>query len=358
MNKFKKFSQSIIINGKEIGPQHPPYIIAELSGNHQGTIEQALDLIDKAAATGANAIKIQTYTPDTITLKHNGPEFIIKKGLWANRTLYDLYKEAHTPWEWHKTLFERAHYHGITLFSSPFDDTAVDLLEDLNCPAYKIASYEITDIGLIKRVASTGKPVIISTGLATLEEIEEAVETVYDAGGRQLVVLHCISGYPTPIEDCNLLTITDLKRRFSFPIGLSDHTIDQIASVTSIALGASLIEKHFALDRNSGAVDAAFSLNPDEFKELVMQANRAYLALGKIDYSVKPSEADGRIFRRSLYVIKDITQGELLSYDNIRSIRPGLGMHPRYLSELIGATAKRDLKYGTPLKQEDILKKE
>ncbi len=353
MNKFKQFSPTITINGREIGPGHPPYIIAELSGNHQGNIDQALELIDKAAATGAEAIKIQTYTADTITLKHDGPEFLIKKGLWANRTLYDLYEEAHTPWDWHKALFERAQSLGITLFSSPFDDTAVDLLEDLNCPAYKIASYEITDIGLIKKVTSTGKPIIISTGLATLEEIEEAVETVFDSGGKELIVLHCISGYPTPIEDCNLNTIIDLKQHFSFPIGLSDHTIDQTASVTAVALGASLIEKHFTLNKDS--VDGAFSLYPDEFKDLVFQAKRAYLALGKVDYSIKASEADGRTFRRSLYVVQDIKQGERLNHENIRSVRPGLGMHPRHLPEIIGATAKRDLKYGTPLKQDDII---
>ncbi|RUR13999.1 pseudaminic acid synthase [Legionella sp. km772] len=353
MNKFKQFSTTVTINGRTIGPGHPPYIIAELSGNHQGDINQALDLIDQAAKTGAEAIKIQTYRADTITLKHDGPEFLIKKGLWANRTLYDLYEEAHTPWEWHQALFERAHAHGITLFSSPFDDTAVDLLEDLNCPAYKIASYEITDIGLIKKVTSTGKPIIISTGLASLDEIEEAVETVFDNGGRELVVLHCISGYPTPIEDCNLNTITDLRQRFSFPIGLSDHTIDQTASVTAVALGASLIEKHFTLDKNS--VDGAFSLYPDEFKELVFQAKRAYQALGKVDYSIKASEIDGRTFRRSLYVVQDIKQGETLSYENIRSVRPALGLHPRYLTKVIGAKAKRDLKYGTPLSQDDII---
>ena len=354
MKKFTSFLKTVSINGRAIGPGHPPYIVAELSGNHQGSLEQALELIDEAAATGAEAIKIQTYTADTITIKHDGPEFIIKKGLWANRTLYDLYEEAYTPWEWHKALFERAKMHGISLFSSPFDNTAVDLLEDLACPAYKIASYEITDIGLIKRVSATGKPVIISTGLASLEEIEEAVEAVYEAGGKEIIVLHCISGYPTPIEDCNLNTILDLKERFSFPVGLSDHTIDQTASVTAVALGANFIEKHFTLDKNNGSVDAAFSLNPDEFKELVSQAHLAYKALGTVDYSIKASEADGRGFRRSLYVVKDIKAGERLSTENIRSIRPSLGLHPRYLSKIIGAKARIDLPYGTPLKQEDI----
>lgn len=350
----EQFFPIVNINDRRIGPGHSPYIVAELSGNHQGNMNQAIDLITKAAETGVDAIKIQTYRPDTITLKHDGPEFQIKKGLWANRTLYDLYEEAHTPWEWHESLFQHARSLGITLFSSPFDSTAVDLLEDLNCPAYKIASYEITDIGLIKQVTSTGKPIIISTGLATLAEIEEAVEAVYDAGGRELIVLHCISGYPTPIDDCNLNTITDLKQHFPFPIGLSDHTIDCIASVTAVALGANFIEKHFTLDRNNGSVDGAFSLNPIEFKELIYQAKLAHKALGKVDYSVKESELDGRAMRRSLYVVKNIKKGETLSKDNIRSIRPGYGMHPRYLPKVIGAKANKDLLYGTPLKQEDI----
>ena len=354
MKHVKLFKNEFQINNRWIGPNHPPYIVAELSGNHQGDINQALELIDKAASTGVDAIKIQTYTADTITLNHNGPEFMIEKGLWANRTLYDLYQEAYTPWEWHAALFERATEHGITLFSSPFDNTAVDLLESLQCPAYKIASYELIDIGLIKRVASTGKPVILSTGLATLDEIEEAVETVYEAGGRQIVILHCISGYPTPIEDCNLKTIADLQTRFSCPIGLSDHTIDHVASVTAVALGAHFIEKHFTLDRNNGSVDAAFSLNPDEFTALVREAHRASQALGKVDYSVKASEVGGRNFRRSLYVTKDMAKGELFTENNIRSVRPGLGLHPRYLSEVLGTKASRDLKFGTPLSKDDF----
>jgi pseudaminic acid synthase len=354
MLKFQGFSKEFQINGQSIGPNHPPYIVAELSGNHQGDINKALELIDKAAGTGANAIKIQTYTPDTITLNHDGPEFMIKGGLWKNRTLYNLYAEAYTPWEWHPALFARAKKHNITLFSSPFDDSAVDLLESLDCPAYKIASFEITDIGLIKKVASTGKPVIISTGLATLSEIEEAVETVWDSGGRQLVVLHCISGYPTPIDDCHLQTITDLKKHFSFPIGLSDHTIDHIASVTAVALGARLIEKHFKLDDSDNSVDAAFSLDPQEFATLVAEAHRAYRALGHAEYGVKASEGDGRMFRRSLYIVKDIKKGDILGPEHVRSVRPGLGLHPRYLPKILGVAVTRDLKFGTPLSKKDI----
>lgn len=354
MTSYNLFDKEIQINGRLIGENHPPYIIAELSGNHQGDINKALELIDKAAATGADAIKIQTYTPDTITLNHNGPEFLIKGGLWKNRTLYDLYSEAYTPWEWHPALFERAKSHNITLFSSPFDDTAVDLLESLGAPAYKIASFEITDIGLIKKMASTGKPIIMSTGLATLEEIQEAVQAVYDAGGRQLAVLHCISGYPTPIEDCHLATIADLKKQFSCPVGLSDHTIDHVASVTAVALGARLIEKHFKLNESDTSVDAAFSLDPKQFSALVVEANRAYKAIGHAEYAVKASEGEGRKFRRSLYIVKDIKQGEQLSKEHVRSVRPGLGLHPRYLPLIIGVTVKRDLHFGTALTKEDI----
>lgn len=354
MTQFKSFAKEVSINGRTIGPSHPPYIVAELSANHQGKLDKALELIDEAAATGADAIKIQTYTPDTITLNHNGPEFLISGGLWANKTLYDLYSDAYTPWEWHPALFERAEKLGITLFSSPFDSTAIDLLESLHCPAYKIASYELVDIPLIKKAAATGKPIIMSTGLATLEEIEEAVATVHDAGGKELIILHCISGYPTPIEECNLNTIIDLKRRFVSPIGLSDHTIDHVASVTAVALGASMIEKHFKLNNSDTSVDAAFSLEPEQFKNLVIEASRAYKALGHTEYGIKASEGDGRKFRRSLYIVKDIKKGEVLTAEHIRSVRPALGMHPRYLLQVIGATAKKDLVFGTPLNEHDI----
>ena len=348
------FLETFRIDGRAIGPTQPPYIIAELSANHKGDLGRAIDLIDAAAASGADAVKLQTYRPDTITLNHNGPEFRIEDGLWAGRTLFDLYEDAHTPWEWHKPLFERAKAHGITLFSSPFDSSAIELLEDLRSPAYKIASFEITDIGLIQRAVTTGKPIIISTGLATLDEIVEAVDTVRDAGGTQLALLHCISGYPTPLEDCNLRTITDLKSRFRFPVGLSDHTVDSIASITAVALGASIIEKHFTLDRNDGSVDAAFSLAPKQFKALVDESKRAWKSLGVAGYEIKQSEAGGREFRRSLYVSKPIKQQEKFTEDNIRSVRPGLGLHPRYYPDVLKATATQDLTIGTALSWEHI----
>jgi pseudaminic acid synthase len=340
---------AITIAGRRISRHDSPYIIVELSGNHKGSLEQALLLIDHAAATGADAIKIQTYTADTITLKHNGPDFTLAGGLWAGRTLHDLYEEAHTPWDWHGELFERAKHHGIPLFSSPFDSTAIDLLESLDCPAYKIASFEINDIGLIKAATQTGKPIIMSTGLATLDEIEEAVQAVIDAGGKQLALLHCISGYPTPIADCNLRTLLDMQTRFAVPIGLSDHTIDNTAATTAVALGAAIVEKHFTLDRSDGSVDAAFSLEPDEFSQMVTSCNDAYLALGHSGYEIKPSEAGGRDFRRSLYVTKTMQKGDVFTPEHVRSVRPGKGLHTRYLDNVLGKPCARDIEFGTAL---------
>lgn len=354
MNKSQHLSEAFSISGRRISREDSPYIIVELSGNHKGDLEQALALIDHAAATGADAIKIQTYTADTITLKHDGPDFMLEGGLWAGRSLHDLYQEAHTPWEWHPALFARAKTHNIPIFSSPFDSTAIDLLESLDCPAYKIASFEINDIGLIKAAASTGKPIIMSTGLATLDEIEEAVQAVLDAGGTQLALLHCISGYPTPIGDCNLLTLKDMQARFKVPIGLSDHTIDNTASITAVALGAAVIEKHFTLDRSDGSVDAAFSLEPQEFKDLVKSCRDAHLALGKPGYDIKPSEAGGRDFRRSLYVAQDMKQGEAFTEKNVRSVRPGKGMHTRYLPSIIGKVCTQNIALGTAL-QPDLI---
>jgi pseudaminic acid synthase len=346
------FSTSIKIDSRQIGPRCEPYVIAELSGNHKGSLEQALLMIDSAAATGVDAIKIQTYSADTITLDHDAPEFKIEGGLWAGRTLYDLYQEAHTPWIWHSALFERAKQNGITLFSSPFDISAIDLLESLGCPAYKIASFEINDIGLISAAAKTNKPIIMSTGLATLNEIEEAVSTIEEAGGTQLALLHCISGYPTPIEDCNLRTVADLCARFDFPIGLSDHTIDNTASNTAIALGASIIEKHFTLDKSDGSVDAAFSLEPEGFKYLKSETTRVHKALGVAGYDVKPSEAGGRDFRRSLYVSQSIKKGECFTTENIRSVRPAFGLHTRYLEQVIGQKANQDIAFGEPMSEQ------
>lgn len=346
------FSSSIKISNREIGPKVEPYVIAELSGNHKGSLEQALAMIDAAAATGVDAIKIQTYSADTITLDHDAPEFKIEGGLWAGRTLYDLYQEAHTPWDWHQALFAQAKKHNITLFSSPFDLSAIELLESLDCPAYKIASFEINDLGLIAAAAKTNKPIIMSTGLATLDEIEEAVSTVAEAGGTQLALLHCISGYPTPIEECHLRTVADLCTRFDFPIGLSDHTIDNTASNTAIALGASVIEKHFTLDKSDGSVDAAFSLEPEEFKHLKSETTRVHKALGVAGYDVKPSEAGGRDFRRSLYVSQPIKKGECFTTDNIRSVRPAFGLHTRYLDQVIGKKANQDIAFGEPMSEQ------
>jgi N-acetylneuraminate synthase len=352
--KKNHFQTEFSIDNRFIGLKNSPYIIAELSGNHKGDINRALALIDAAAVTGANAIKIQTYRPDTITLNHDGGDFSLKSGLWQGRTLYDLYEEAHTPWHWHNALFERARSHGITLFSSPFDHTAVDLLESLNCPAYKISSFEIVDIPLIQYVAKTGKPIIMSTGMATLAEIEEAVQAVEDVGGNQLALLHCVSGYPTPIKDCNLTTILDLKSRFDMPIGLSDHTKTDCTAITAAALGANIIEKHFTLLENDDSVDAEFSLAPRQFSALVESVNNAWQALGKVDYSLKSSEVDNRNNRRSLYASGDIKKGEMFTNDNIKSVRPGYGLHPRHLNSILSTTAQCDINFGEPLSTKHI----
>lgn len=354
MNKSSNLRSQFEISGRTISRNSSPFIIVELSGNHKGDINEALKLVDKAAETGADAIKIQTYTADTITIDYDGPEFTLNGGLWSGRTLYDLYQEAYTPWEWHEALFARAKEHGIPIFSSPFDSTAVDLLENLDCPAYKIASFEINDIGLIKKATATGKPIIISTGMATLEEIQEAVQAVEDAGGTQLAILHCISGYPTPIDDCNLQTIADMQNRFSVPIGLSDHTIDNTAAITATALGAAIIEKHFTLDRSEGAVDAAFSLEPKEFTNLVKSCRRAFKALGTAGYDIKPSESKGRGLRRSLYVTAEVKKGEILTEKNVRSIRPNNGLHTRYLEDVLGKKATQNLSFGMPLEKDHI----
>ncbi len=335
------------IDGRAIGPGHPPYLIAEMSGNHQGELSRALALIEAAKAAGADAVKLQTYTADTITLDHDGPGFRLEGGLWAGRTLHDLYREAHTPWEWHEPLFARARDLGLTIFSSPFDDTAVDLLERLEVPAFKIASFELIDHGLIRRAARSGKPLIMSTGLATLGEIAEAVEA---AGAAPLALLHCVSGYPTPPEDCNLRTIPHLAEAFGVTAGLSDHTLGTAVPVAATALGASIIEKHLTLSRADGGVDCAFSLEPAEFKAMADSVRIAHAALGRVDYGVKPSEVGGRDYRRSLYAVADIGVGEALTIDNIRSIRPGFGLEPQHLPALLGRRAARPLRRGTPLR--------
>nr|WP_274389699.1 pseudaminic acid synthase [Azospirillum doebereinerae] len=323
-------------------------MIAEMSGNHNGELNRALALIDAAKAAGADAVKLQTYTADTITIDHDGPGFRLEGGLWAGRTLHDLYREAHTPWEWHEPLFARARALGLTIFSSPFDDTAVELLERLDAPAFKIASFELIDHGLIRRAARSGKPLIVSTGLATLGEVAEAVEAVGDAA--PLALLHCVSGYPTPPEDCNLRTIPHLAEMFGVTVGLSDHSQGVAVPVAATALGATIIEKHFTLSRAEGGVDSAFSLEPAEFKAMADSVRAAWAALGRVHYGVEPSEAGGRNYRRSLYVVADVAAGEPLTAANLRSIRPGFGLEPKHLPALLGRRAVRPLARGTPLR--------
>lgn len=337
------------IAGRPIGPDHPPFIICELSGNHNGSLDRALALIDAAAATGCDAIKIQSYTPDTITLNSDGPDFRIQGGLWDGRTLYDLYGEAHTPFEWHQAMFDRAAGHGVILFSTPFDDTAVDMLERLGAPAYKIASFELTDLELIRRVARTGKPMIISTGLGNTTEIAEAVDAARTEGCEDIAVLHCVSSYPAPDESTNLLTIPDLARRTGAVVGLSDHTHGTAVSVASVALGARVIEKHFTLCRADGGPDAAFSLEPDEFKALCDDCRTAFAALGQVDYSIKPAEEKNIIFRRSIYTSRAIRKGEVFSPDNIRVVRPGYGLPPKSFADIVGNRATRDIDFAQAL---------
>ena len=337
------------INGHIIGPDHPPYVIAELSANHNGDIARAFEIMVAAKQAGANAIKIQTYRPDTITLDHDSPEFQIEGTLWDGRSLYELYDWAHTPWDWHGQLFDKAKELDITLFSSPFDHTAVDLLEELGAPAYKIASFELVDLPLIRRVAATGKPMIMSTGMADEVEIAEAVDTARGAGAKELVLLHCVSGYPAPASDYNLATLVDMASRFDVMTGLSDHTIDNAASVSAVALGAVMIEKHVTLDRNGGGPDDSSSLEPIELAQLVTGARTAWEARGKVDYGLKSSEQSNIQFRRSLYVVEDIPSGAVLTSDNVRSIRPGFGLAPKHYDDVLGRKTKAAIARGTAL---------
>jgi N-acetylneuraminate synthase len=342
-------SVEITIAGRAIGPDHPPYVICELSGNHNGSLERALAMVDAAADTGCDAIKLQTYTADTLTLASDGPGFRIEDGPWAGRTLHDLYAEACTPYEWHAALFERAAKRGVTIFSTPFDATAVELLERLGAPAYKIASFEAVDLPLIARVAACGKPMIISTGLASLAEMGEALETAQAGGAAGVALLHCVSAYPAPIEEANVRTVPDLARRFGVVTGLSDHTPGTAAAVAAVALGAAIIEKHFTLARADGGPDAAFSLEPAEFTALVRDCKAAWSALGSATYDELGSERAAAGHRRSLYVSADVKGGDVITEGNVRSVRPGYGLAPKHLPDVLGRRAARDLKFGEPL---------
>lgn len=343
------------IAGRQVGPDYPPYVIAELSANHNGDQAQAMRLIKAAKETGADAVKIQTYRADTITLNSDDDAFRIKGGLWDGRTLYDLYEEAHTPWDWHKPMFDYARELGITMFSSPFDPTAVDLLEDLNAPAYKIASFEAVDLPLIRYVASTNKPMIISTGMADAEEIAEAIAAARNGGCRELAILHCVSGYPAPAEDYNLATIPDMIERFGLVTGLSDHTLANTTAIASVVMGSAIIEKHFTLDRAGGGPDDSFSLEPAEFTQLCTNAKTAWVARGQVNYGHKSSEQGNVMFRRSLYVTQPIAAGEEITVDNVRSVRPGHGLAPKHFDAVLGRRAARELVFAQPLTWDCIL---
>ncbi len=343
--------REIRVGQKLIGQAHSPFIIAEMSGNHNQSLDRALQIVDAAAATGVDALKIQTYTADTMTLDLRDREFSITdpNSLWKGRSLYDLYQEAHTPWEWHKPIFDRCAKHGMIGFSTPFDATAVDFLESLDMPLYKVASFENTDLPLIKKVAATGKPMIISTGMATVAELDETVRTAQLAGCKELILLKCTSTYPATPENSNVRTIAHMRDLFGTEVGLSDHTMGTGVAVAAVAFGATVIEKHFTLSRAEGGVDSAFSLEPAEMKQLVEETTRAWQALGKISYGPTESEKKSLQFRRSLYISKDMKAGERFSSENVRVIRPGFGLPPKYAEVVMGKTARADVKKGTPL---------
>lgn len=339
------------INGRQIGSDQPPFVIAEMSGNHNQSLDRALELVEAAAKAGAHAIKLQTYTADTMTLNIRSGDFVIDdpNSLWYGRTLYDLYEEAHTPWEWHEPIFARCRELGIICFSTPFDFTAVEFLENLQVPCYKIASFENTDLPLIRRVAQTGKPLLISTGLATETELEEMVRTVRHEGCDDLILLKCTSAYPASPEAANLRTIAAIRNRFKVQVGLSDHTLGLAVPLAAVACGATVIEKHFTLSRADGGVDAAFSLEPDELAELVVESERAWQAMGQVSYELSDKEKQSCKFRRSLYIVEDLKAGETLTEKNVRAIRPGGGLPPGHLDEVIGRTMRVDVVKGTPL---------
>lgn len=342
------------ISNRSIGPSQRPYIVAELSGNHNGSLEQTLKLIEAAKISGADAVKIQTYTPDTITIDHSSDDFLVKDGLWAGRRLYDLYEEAHTPWDWHEKIFSHGKKLGITIFSSPFDGSAVKLLESFNCPAYKIASPEIIDLSLIRRVAETQKPMIISTGAATFDEIEEALVIARAHGTGAIALLHCTAAYPARLEDADLVTINELERRFEVVTGLSDHTLGTLISEAAVSVGASVIEKHFTLDRSDGGIDSDFSIEPHELRQLCERAKLMHIIRGKPAYSALPAESTVLKNRRSLYVVSDIKAGEAFTAENVRSIRPGFGLKPKFLDAVLGRKASRDISFGQALRSSMI----
>lgn len=347
-------SSEIIIAGRKIGTDYPPFIIAEMSGNHNQSLERALEIVEAASKTGAHALKIQTYTPNTMTLDLDEREFHISdpNSLWTGTSLYKLYGEAYTPWEWHKPIFDRARKLGMIPFSTPFDNTAVDFLESMGVPCYKIASFENTDLPLIRRVSATGKPLIISTGMATVAELDETVRAAREAGCKDLILLKCTSTYPATPENTNILTIPHLRELFDCEVGLSDHTMGIGVSVASVALGTTVIEKHFTLNRTDGGVDSTFSMEPAEMTKLVVETHRAWQALGKVSYGPTEAEKKSIQFRRSLYVVKDLKAGDVLTRESVRAIRPGFGLPTKYLEQVIGKTVKQDVKLGTALKWE------
>lgn len=345
---------NLVINNRNIGPDFPPFIIAELSGNHNGSLERALKTIDQAKLCGADAIKIQTYTADTMTIDCDLPDFHINGGLWDGFKLYDLYKWAETPYDWHEDLFKYAKKIGITIFSTPFDESAVDLLENLNTPAYKISSFEMIDLPLIRYIAKTGKPIIMSTGMASEEEINEAVIVAHEAGCKQLALLHCISSYPTPIDQANIRQVQNLIKRFNLVSGLSDHTLGTTASIVAVAQGANLIEKHFTLNRNDKGPDSEFSLEPNELKKLCMEAKDAWLSLGGYEFKRQMAEKGNNVFRRSLYFIQDLPKGHVISLDDVRRIRPGFGLPPKYFEKILGKTLKKSIVKGQPVSFDDF----
>ena len=356
LSNYESPSMSIIFGDRYIGQDHPPFVIAEMSGNHNQSLDRALAIVDAAAAAGAHALKLQTYTADTITLDVRGGDFEIAdpESLWSGKNLHDLYQQAHTPWEWHAPIMQRARKHGMACFSSPFDESAVDFLEDLNVPAYKIASFENNHLPLIARAAATGKPLIISTGMASLGELEQAVNVARSAGCKDLILLKCTSTYPAKPTNTNIRTIPHLRELFNCEVGLSDHTMGVGVAVAAVALGATVIEKHFTLDRAEGGVDSAFSLEPSELVNLVTESERAWESLGNVTYGPTEAEQKSLIFRRSIYIAADIEEGESFSKENIRIVRPGHGAPPSMYQKILGKKASRSYKKGEPLKLDNL----